>query len=268
MPFILVAIWDLWNVHFLVCWTSQCLLWHLRLAQCFVDRFNQKRWGRGWGCWRRKNNVISKDLWCNWSYRLTFIETLQLILVIVLGVGDCASCGNFWHQNVIHLFVLHQVRRGADRAEIYSLAFSPTAQWLAVSSDKGTVHIFSLKVDSGAAGTERSYNASKPIGSSSSMISSLSFMKGRYIHEWTVVFGSIKFMQVHMLSILTYSWNFCLWCNGGEMMMLKINLCGAHSIYLQVFCQDILPQNGQWLSSDCLKVCSILLLLGIRRILL
>lgn len=37
-----------------------------------------------------------------------------------------------------------QVRRGADRAEIYSLAFSPTAEWLAVSSDKGTIHVFSV----------------------------------------------------------------------------------------------------------------------------
>ncbi|GLJ46075.1 hypothetical protein SUGI_0970640 [Cryptomeria japonica] len=41
---------------------------------------------------------------------------------------------------------LQEVRRGADRAEIYSLAFSSNAQWLAVSSDKGTVHIFGLNV--------------------------------------------------------------------------------------------------------------------------
>lgn len=33
-----------------------------------------------------------------------------------------------------------------DRADIYSIALSPTVQWLAVSSDKGTVHIFSLRV--------------------------------------------------------------------------------------------------------------------------
>lgn len=39
-----------------------------------------------------------------------------------------------------------QVRRGVDRAEIYSIALSPNVQWLAVSSDKGTVHIFSLRV--------------------------------------------------------------------------------------------------------------------------
>ena len=33
-----------------------------------------------------------------------------------------------------------------DRADIYSIALSPNVQWLAVSSDKGTVHIFSLRV--------------------------------------------------------------------------------------------------------------------------
>ena len=33
-----------------------------------------------------------------------------------------------------------------DRADIYSIALSPNVQWLAVSSDKGTVHIFNLRV--------------------------------------------------------------------------------------------------------------------------
>eukprot|EP00268_Persea_americana_P044986 TRINITY_DN4564_c0_g1_i1.p1 TRINITY_DN4564_c0_g1~~TRINITY_DN4564_c0_g1_i1.p1 ORF type:complete len:413 (+),score=70.51 TRINITY_DN4564_c0_g1_i1:363-1601(+) len=41
---------------------------------------------------------------------------------------------------------LQEVRRGSDRAEVYSIALSPNVQWLAVSSDKGTVHIFSLRV--------------------------------------------------------------------------------------------------------------------------
>lgn len=69
-----------------------------------------------------------------------------------------------------------QVRRGADRAEIYSVAFSPTAQWLAVSSDKGTVHVFTLKVNSGNVGTERSSSPPNPSAVASS--SSLSFIKG------------------------------------------------------------------------------------------
>ncbi|WOL06829.1 hypothetical protein Cni_G15563 [Canna indica] len=41
---------------------------------------------------------------------------------------------------------LQEVRRGLDRAEIYSIALSPNVQWLVVSSDKGTVHVFSLRV--------------------------------------------------------------------------------------------------------------------------
>ncbi|XP_065870157.1 autophagy-related protein 18c [Euphorbia lathyris] len=41
---------------------------------------------------------------------------------------------------------LQEVRRGFDRAEIYGITLSRNVQWLAVSSDKGTVHIFSLRV--------------------------------------------------------------------------------------------------------------------------
>ena len=40
---------------------------------------------------------------------------------------------------------LQEVRRGADKAEIYSIAFNQTSQWLACSSDRGTIHIFALK---------------------------------------------------------------------------------------------------------------------------
>jgi len=41
---------------------------------------------------------------------------------------------------------LQELRRGADQAEIQSLCFSPkTSKWLAVSSHKGTVHIFKIK---------------------------------------------------------------------------------------------------------------------------
>ncbi|XP_071697782.1 autophagy-related protein 18a-like [Rutidosis leptorrhynchoides] len=46
--------------------------------------------------------------------------------------------------NTLDGTLLQEVRRGADRAEIYSLAFSSAAEWLAVSSDKGTIHVFSV----------------------------------------------------------------------------------------------------------------------------
>eukprot|EP00457_Paulinella_chromatophora_P005115 gb/GEZN01005129.1/.p1 GENE.gb/GEZN01005129.1/~~gb/GEZN01005129.1/.p1 ORF type:complete len:387 (-),score=36.63 gb/GEZN01005129.1/:330-1490(-) len=44
---------------------------------------------------------------------------------------------------------LQELRRGADKAEIYSLAFNYTSKWLACSSDKGTVHVFSIVLEKG-----------------------------------------------------------------------------------------------------------------------
>ncbi|MBA0619711.1 hypothetical protein Godav_005520 [Gossypium davidsonii] len=63
--------------------------------------------------------------------------------------------------NTIDGSLLQEVRRGADRAEIYSLAFSSNAQWLAVSSDKGTVHVFSLKISAGSPGVLPKYFSSE-----------------------------------------------------------------------------------------------------------
>ncbi|KAF8006539.1 hypothetical protein BT93_K0747 [Corymbia citriodora subsp. variegata] len=86
--------------------------------------------------------------------------------------------------------LLQEVRRGADRAEIYSLAFSSTAQWLAVSSDKGTVHVFGLKVDSGSSGNDASGSASDSSSAITSSNSSLSFIRGvlpkYFSSEWSV----------------------------------------------------------------------------------
>ncbi|KAK7843263.1 autophagy-related protein 18a [Quercus suber] len=80
--------------------------------------------------------------------------------------------------NTIDGTLLQEVRRGADRAEIYSLAFSSTAQWLAVSSDKGTVHVFSLKVNSASAGNDKPRSASDPNLAVTQSSTSLSFIRG------------------------------------------------------------------------------------------
>eukprot|EP00736_Rhodelphis_marinus_P008719 Rmarinus@m.19111 len=40
--------------------------------------------------------------------------------------------------------LLQELRRGSDKAEIYSLCFSPKCDFLCCSSDKGTIHVFSL----------------------------------------------------------------------------------------------------------------------------
>jgi len=39
---------------------------------------------------------------------------------------------------------LQEVRRGTDRAEIYSLTIDKNSKWIACSSDKGTIHLFAI----------------------------------------------------------------------------------------------------------------------------
>lgn len=95
------------------------------------------------------------------------------------------------------MYLLEQLRRGADRADIFSMAFSANARWLVLSSDKGTVHVFSIKANEDMhSDMASSGNRSKALvtsGSGSSLFmtgsallsyaaanagSSLSFMKG------------------------------------------------------------------------------------------
>ncbi|CAN0914184.1 Autophagy-related protein 18a, partial [Linum grandiflorum] len=95
--------------------------------------------------------------------------------------------------NTLDGSLLQEVRRGADRAEIYSLAFSSDAHWLGVSSDKGTIHVFSLKIDSGSLATlsnDRSLVAPTSNPSNGLGVSSLSILKGvlpkYFSSEWSV----------------------------------------------------------------------------------
>ncbi|KAL5711565.1 Autophagy-related protein 18d [Ranunculus cassubicifolius] len=97
---------------------------------------------------------------------------------------------------------LQEVRRGVDRADIYSLALSPNVQWLAVSSDKGTVHIFGLRVRVVGEDSPSSHSSSLTHQNSSTSLeafispttganpgSSFSFMKGvlpkYFSSEWS-----------------------------------------------------------------------------------
>ncbi|KAI8005730.1 Autophagy-related protein 18c [Camellia lanceoleosa] len=107
---------------------------------------------------------------------------------------------------------LQEVRRGVEKADIFSIALSPNVQWLAVSSDKGTVHLFSLRVrvvgeDSSTCSSAVQSPAMVSHNSSSSLDalispstsanpgSSLSFMKGvlpkYFSSEWS-------FAQFHL----------------------------------------------------------------------
>lgn len=42
---------------------------------------------------------------------------------------------------------LQELRRGMDPADICSVSFSPSSVWLSVASDKGTIHVFSLRAE-------------------------------------------------------------------------------------------------------------------------
>ncbi|XP_024967880.1 autophagy-related protein 18a-like isoform X2 [Cynara cardunculus var. scolymus] len=103
--------------------------------------------------------------------------------------------------NTLDGSLLQEVRRGADRADIYSLGFSTTAERLAVSSDRGTVHVFNLKIDSGPLGMERSQSVSELNNATSPVVSHLSFMKGvlpkYFSSEWSVA-------RVHLNEGLQY----------------------------------------------------------------
>ncbi|KAJ2127788.1 Phosphatidylinositol 3,5-bisphosphate-binding protein [Coemansia sp. RSA 921] len=71
--------------------------------------------------------------------------------------------------------LLHELRRGVDRADIYSIAFSPDNTRLCVSSDKGTVHVFNLETKQGAG--QQPAPAPTASGKSGNRHSNLKFMK-------------------------------------------------------------------------------------------
>lgn len=69
--------------------------------------------------------------------------------------------------------LVHELRRGAERAVIHCICIHPSSLWLACSSDKGTVHIFSLKQNKDANSSSSSTN-SNAVGSNFSLNNSSS----------------------------------------------------------------------------------------------
>ncbi len=71
-------------------------------------------------------------------------------------------------QRVTNRRAPQELRRGADSAHIYSLALSKHCEWLALSSDKGTVHVFALSpavsTAAAAAAGEEGKRAGSPDG--------------------------------------------------------------------------------------------------------
>jgi WD40 repeat protein len=80
---------------------------------------------------------------------------------------------------------LQELRRGADRAEIFSITFSPTSNYLVVSSDKGTVHVYGLQ--DATSRVEEQKNAMNR----QSSLSFIPFLPAYFSSEWS-------FAQFHL----------------------------------------------------------------------
>jgi len=76
---------------------------------------------------------------------------------------------------------LRELRRGADKAEIYCITFNPTSTYLVVSSDKGTVHIYGLTQDTGNTGGDQE----KKKQNRQSSLSFIPFLPSYFSSEWS-----------------------------------------------------------------------------------
>ncbi|XP_073362972.1 autophagy-related protein 18a-like [Aegilops tauschii subsp. strangulata] len=94
--------------------------------------------------------------------------------------------------------MVQELRRGIDRADIHCVAFSLESQWLAVSSDKGTVHVFPVasvnKATEGGGDDSDNMPVTPPAAAAAPATakqgSSLSFLKGYlpsyFSSEWSL----------------------------------------------------------------------------------
>ncbi|KAF4701567.1 WD repeat domain phosphoinositide-interacting protein 3, partial [Perkinsus olseni] len=73
--------------------------------------------------------------------------------------------------------LLQELRRGVDRADICSIVFHPTGRWVVVSSDKGTVHVFAVRVPAGGGRESR--------GAGGNARSKFRFFGGYFGSEWS-----------------------------------------------------------------------------------
>lgn len=117
---------------------------------------------------------------------------------------------------------IQELRRGTDQADIYSIAFSRTSHWLAVSSDKGTIHIFCLKGPSSGYGKSAVDSSSSgyinfPLSLSSSTVTGLtsSISNGFQLARSSLMSlaqsntgSSLSFMKGVLPSYFSSEWSF------------------------------------------------------------
>lgn len=92
---------------------------------------------------------------------------------------------------------LQEVRRGTEKADIYSIAFSPDSRFFCTSSDKGTIHIFALNSETQGTSNGENENGVEPLADSGSgggflkkwastnRKSKMSFIGGYFSSEWS-----------------------------------------------------------------------------------
>jgi WD40 repeat protein len=97
---------------------------------------------------KTKGNVIIKNYDTNSMLEKKAHENPLSALAISQDGKMCATASE--KGTLIRVFatddgkLLAELRRGADKADIQSISFDKTGAWLACTSDKGTVHVFSL----------------------------------------------------------------------------------------------------------------------------
>ena len=78
--------------------------------------------------------------------------------------------------------LIQELRRGSEKAEIYSIAFDINSKYLACSSDRGTIHIFVLKNDNNNNNEEKGENLKSTFGTFLSFFN----VKNEYLNsEWS-----------------------------------------------------------------------------------
>jgi WD40 repeat protein len=110
-------------------------------------------------CPEMKNNVLAVPGLAKGTIRIELYDLAKATLIkahdtelaqFALNVDGSRIASSSEKGTLIRIWNTHtseplrELRRGMDRADIYCLAFNSTSTYLACSSDKGTVHIFSL----------------------------------------------------------------------------------------------------------------------------
>lgn len=116
--------------------------------------------------------------------------------------------------------LLHEVRRGSEPAEICSICFEPSGTYIACSSMKGTIHIFTMKKEdnskNGDSTTHQSTNQKSVVG----RVFNFFNIQSAYLNsEWSFA----QFRIPATKSIITFGQENCIIGNFFQLMCFSNN---------------------------------------------